>query len=562
MIHKMTVIVVSSLIALCLIASCCASDRASVPEPARDETVWLRPAIIPRPLDLIVHEDQQRYLVSTDTVIHSCKDFLSEAHYLAEFLLASTGLDLEVREGTSDTGICFSLADDQELGKEGYRLEVSDTLIQIAATRSAGAFYAVQTLIQSLPVEVFEQKKQAGVTWDIPAMTVVDKPRFSWRCFMLDEARYFKGMKVVKSLLDQMAIHKMNVFHWHLTDDQGWRVEIKKYPRLTEVGSKRKDSQVGFWNSEKRSGQAHSGFYTQEQIKEIVAYAGERHITIVPEIEMPGHASAAAAAYPELSTQRVPVEVATVFGKHYVAFNPADENVYRILSDILDEIADLFPSEVIHIGGDEVRFDHWKQSDDVKQLMEREGFKTVADVQIYFTNRMSRIIEAKGRRMMGWNEILGDDLHGFLKGQTRDKASLSSNALVHFWKGNSDLATRAIRAGHDVVNSWHSYTYLDYTYKQIPLSKAYNFDPVFKGLEPQYHDKIKGFGCHMWGEWIPKVAHMEWQVYPRLSAYAEVGWTALDRKDYDDFKGRMTFQVRRWDILGIGYAKEAMEIGK
>jgi len=455
MVHETTVIIFSSLIALCLIASCHASDRASVPEPARDETAWLRPAIIPRPLDLIVHEDQKRYPVSKKTVLHSCKDFLSEARYLAEFLLVPTGLDLEVREGTSDTGICFSLS-----------------------------------------------------------------------------------------------------------DDQGWRVEIKKYPRLTEVGSKRKDSQVGFWNSEKRSGQAHSGFYTQEQIKEIVAYAAERHITIVPEIEMPGHASAAAAAYPELSTQRVPVEVATVFGKHTVAFNPADENVYRILSDILDEIADLFPSEVIHIGGDEVRFDHWKQSDDVKQLMEREGFKTVADVQIYFTNRMSRIIEAKERRMMGWNEILGDDLHGFLKGQTRDKASLSSNALVHFWKGNSDLATRAIRAGHDVINSWHLYTYLDYTYKQIPLSKAYNFDPVFKGLEPQYHDKIKGFGCHMWGEWIPKVAHMEWQVYPRLSAYAEVGWTALDRKDYDDFKGRMTFQVRRWDILGIGYAKEAMEIGK
>jgi hexosaminidase len=445
----MTVNGVFSLITLSLVTSCC----ASVPRTARHETVTQRPAIIPRPLEMVVHEGQKRYLVSEHTVIHACKEFLREA-------------------------------------------------------------------------------------------------------------RYFKGMKVVKSLLDQMAIHKMNVFHWHLTDDQGWRVEIKKYPRLTEVGSQRKDSQIGFWNSPKRSGKPHAGFYTQGQIKEIVAYAAERHITMVPEIEMPGHASAAAAAYPELSTKRVPVEVATVFGKHTVSFNPADENVYRILSEILDEIAELFPSEVIHIGGDEVRFDHWKQSDEVKQLMEREGFKSVADVQIYFTNRMSRIIEAKGRRMMGWNEILGDDLHGFLKGQTRDKAFLSPNAIVHFWKGNADLATRAIRAGYAVVNSWHSYTYLDYSYKQIPLSKAYHFDPVFNGLESKYHDKIKGLGCQMWGEWIPKAVHMEWQVYPRLSAYAEVGWTARERKDYEDFQGRMKSQARRWDIQGVGYAKEAMEIEK
>jgi len=517
------------------------------------------PAIIPRPLELTVHPGREGYRLTESTGIFSCEAFLAEAKYLSTYLRAPTGLNLKVVERSADEGICFTRTSDRELGEEGYRLAVSATAVRVEACEPAGAFYAVQSLIQSLPVQVVHKTTQDGVTWEVPAMTVVDKPRFSWRSFMLDEARYFKGVEVVKSLLDQMALHKMNVFHWHLTDDQGWRVEIKKYPKLTAVGSKRSDSQIGFWGSPKRSGQPHAGFYTQEQIKELVAYASARHITVVPEIEMPGHASAAVAAYPELSTRRKPIEVATVFGKHPVTFHPADEAVYAALSEILDEIVALFPSQVIHIGGDEVRFDHWRRSVEIKKLMKREGLATVADVQIYFTNRMSRIIEAKGRRMMGWNEILGDDLHGFLKGETRSKASLSAHAIVHFWKGDAALATRAIRAGHDVVNSWHAHTYLDYTYKQIPLSKAYEFDPMFDGLEPEYRDKVKGLGCHMWGEWIPEAAHMEWQVYPRLSAYAEVGWTAVERKDYDSFRRRLRTQAARWDVLGIGYAKEVVD---
>lgn len=504
-------------------------------------------SLIPLPRELTEVPNSQFRMLESTSIIYSDEAGRRSAEVLAANLRTATRLPLPVKSGEQDKNTIYLTLDTSldKLGKEGYELESGATGVVIRAPEVAGLFYGSMTLRQLLPL-----KGDAIV----PGVRISDAPRFEWRAFMLDEARYFKGEEVVKSLLDQMAAFKLNIFHWHLVDDQGWRIEIKKYPKLTEIGSKRKETQVGGWKSTTYDGTPHGGFYTQEQIRDIVAYAADRQITIVPEIEMPGHASAAIAAYPELGTTREAIEVPTKFGKHYHCFNAADEKVYQMLNDILDEVVELFPSEVIHIGGDEVRFDHWKASEEITALMQREGLKTPADVQIYFTNRISRDIENKRRRMMGWNEILGDDLHGFLKGgQTRSAASLSPKAIIHFWKGNPKLAERAVRNGHDVINSWDRFTYLDYSYKALSLQKAYNFDPIFKGLDPKYHAQIKGTGCQMWGEWIPTVKDMERQIYPRIAACAEVGWTDIARKNYADFTNRMEDQYKRWDELGIGY---------
>jgi hexosaminidase len=319
---------------------------------------------------------------------------------------------------------------------------------------------------------------------------------------------------------------------------------------------------VGGANSEKRSGQPHGGFYTQAQIAEIVRYAAERHITIVPEIEMPGHASAAIAAYPEIGTLGRKIEVAVVFGKLPDTYNVADPRVHRFLQNVLTEVMALFPSDVIHIGGDEVRFDHWLESPMVADLMKREGLSGPAQLQLYFTNLMSQFIEGRGRRMMGWNEILGDDLHGFIrksggKELVEDSGGrrLAPGAIVHFWKGSLELAERAVREGHDIVNSLHSETYLDYDYESIPLERAYSFEPVPSGLEERFHSKVIGMGCQMWSEWTPHRERVEFQTFPRLAAYAEVAWTSRSLRNFEDFKRRLFTHRRRWDAAGIGYAK-------
>ncbi len=495
------------------------------------------------PLPLRVTKLEGSFVLDAKTqVIYTDGRAKQSAEMLAQALRPATGYLLPVKTGeVGPNAIVLRIkGSDQSLGKEGYAMTIGTNGIVIRAPETTGLFYGWQSLLQLLPPEIVAKKKVDGVVWFVPAMDIMDKPRFAWRAFLLDSARHFRKVDTVKGLIRQMAHLKMNVFHWHLTDDQGWRIEIKKYPMLIEVGSKR---------------EGHEGYYTQEQIKEIVQYASDRHITIIPEIEMPGHASAAVASYPELGTKHEQIEVPTRWGKLPSCFNPADEDVYRILSDILDEVAELFPGEVIHIGGDEVRFDHWKQSNEVKSLMKREGLKTLADVQLYFTNRISWLIKQKERRMMGWNDIMGDDLHGFLKdGQTAKAGTLSPDTIVHFWKGDQVLAEKAIKTGHDVVNSWHSFTYLDYSYKSIPLKKAYDFDPIFKGLDPKYHNKIKGLGCQMWGEHIPTIARLEHQVYPRLAAYAEVGWTQPEQKSFPDFSKRLSIQFRRWDLEGIRYA--------
>ena len=512
--------------------------------------------IIPQPSKVEVKPGS--FTLTAETVILAPSSLSNEATALRDLIAPATGIKLAIQKDKA-SGPQIMLALDpslKDLGKEGYRLQAVPKGVVIKSSTPAGVYYGIQSLLQMLPPEIVSDQK-ADANWSVPCVTITDEPRFSWRAFMLDEGRHFKGEMEVKKLLDQMAALKMNVFHWHLTDDQGWRIEIKKYPKLTTVGSKRSDTQTGGWDSPSRSGEPHEGFYTQEQIKDIVAYAKARHITIVPEIGMPGHACAAIASYPELGTTKKQIEVMTVFGKALDTYDPSSEIVYTMLSDILDEVIALFPSQIIHIGGDEVRFTQWQESESVKKLMEEQKLATMADVQLYFTNRMAGIVQAKGRNIMGWNEILGDDLHGFLKdGQTAKAAKLDKDTVVHFWKGSPQLAKRAIKDGHTIVNSLHSSTYLDYGYGSISMQKAYDFNPILDGLTPEEEGRIIGLGCQMWSEWIPTVASMENQIYPRLAAYAEVGWTQLENKNFGSFKQRMKAQLERWDLQGIGYAKD------
>lgn len=477
----------------------------------------------------------------------------NEANLLSEVLEKGFGIQQEINAEGNEILLEIDADLKEQLGKEGYMLFISQNEISIKGATSTGVFYGIQSLRQLLPAD-FEYNAACDQI-EIPVLKITDRPRFPWRAFMLDESRHFKGAQEVKELLDQMALLKMNTFHWHLTDDQGWRIEIKKYPRLTEIGSKRRDTQKSR-KSEERIGIPHEGFYTQEEIKEIIAYAKKRHITIVPEIEMPGHAMAAVAAYPWLGSLGTTTEVPVVFGKMDDSFNIADPEVVQFLKNVLDEVMALFPGEVIHIGGDEVNYEPWKNSESIKAFMEKEGLKSPVDLQIYFTNQISNYIDEAGKRMMGWNEIMGADIHeehGEDIGEVEQK--LAESAIVHFWKGDLNLINSAVQEGYDVVNSNHWDTYLDYTYERTPLSKSYAFDPVPEGLDSKYHSRILGTGTQMWSEWIPTVPQMERQIFPRLAAYAEVGWTTKKNKSFNRFQNSLEKLQERWTFEGINFYK-------
>ena len=535
--------------------------------------------IIPKPAEITVFHGKPAQLTPASAIITATQDkaFLNRARQLQQMLGEGTGLPLPLKTPgeAPENAACIIIKKDPALaakGEEAYSIQSSPRGIILSAAHAKGIFYAGQSLIQMMPV-IFHDRKadKSAVQWNISGapFNMVDYPRFSWRALMIDEARHFFGEKAIKQIIDQMALLKMNILHWHLTDDVGWRIEIKKYPRLTTIGSRRRESETGTWNSGKSDGTPHEGFYTQEQIRDIVQYAARRNITIVPEIEMPGHASAAAAAYPFLSLKS-PREMPTTFIVN-TAFDPTSEKTYAFLSDVLDEVVALFPSRIIHIGGDEVRYaQQWKDVPEIEAFMKKNNMKSYADVQMYFTNRMSGIIAKKGRRMMGWNEIYGHDVNGDGGGKAGTK--LDTNAVIHFWKGNTDLAKNAIKDGHEVINSLHSSTYLDYSYGRISLQKAYGFEPIFPGLEEQYHSRVKGLGTQVWTEWIANTERLHHQAFPRACAFAEVGWTPAGKKDFPDLQpskiwsaftalpfkpSKYTFVMPHWITI-----TKAMPIGK
>lgn len=515
-------------------------------------------SMIPKPAKLSLGEFS--FAFNEGTTIYAPLDQQQVAvNFLVNTIESTTGNQPKVIAGES-ADVLFKAVEGLE--PEAYRLQVMSDQIVISASGAAGYLYGVQSLQQLLTNDTSESNPEVN-KWLVPSVDIEDAPRFKWRAYMLDESRYFHGEAFVKQILDQMALLKMNVFHWHLIDDAGWRVEIKKYPLLTEVGAFRKDTEIGTWGSGKTSGEPHGGFYTQEQIKAIVAYAAERNIAVVPEFEMPGHSSAAIAAYTWLGTAGEDIDVPVTFGRHYDNYDVTKIEVEQFVKDVLLELFELFPSKVIHIGGDEVGYKVWEDSKHVQEYMEANGINTPADLQIAFTNKISKFIEEHGRRMMGWNEIMGVNIHEGFEEKKDDKdaeTALAKNVVVHFWKGDLELATDAAKKGYDIVNSLHSNTYLDYNYKSISLEKAYNFNPIPEGLEAQYHKNILGTGCQMWSEWTPTNKDVERQTFPRIAAYAEVGWTPLEQKDYESFKAALKKLQSHWDSLGINYFKDYEQV--
>jgi hexosaminidase len=516
--------------------------------------------LIPYPKELI--SGQGFFSINPGTKIISSPESNQTAVVLQNGLKKLMGIELKLT-GTGVIGkgnIRFTL--DGSYAKEQYTLGVSEGGIQVTASNNTGWFYGVQSLFQLLPSLPGIQDSLSAIK--IPEVLINDAPRFPWREFMLDEARFFRGKEQVKMLLDEMALLKMNVFHWHLVDDQGWRIEIKKYPLLTEVGSKRASSRVdcercgqtGEPHGGIQSGEPHGGFYTHEETKEIVRYAKERHITIVPEIEMPGHSSAAIASYPWLGTTGEKIQVPVQCGVLDNVYDISNPKVYKFLTDVLDEVMELFPSEVIHIGGDEVRYGQWQKSESINSFMKENKLSSYAGLQVFFTNRISHYIESKGRKMMGWNEILGKNIHTYQSEQEfRPSRQLAQGTIVHYWTGNLDLAIEAAGNGYEVVNSLMNDTYISLDYGKLPLSKAYAFEPVPEGLAPDLHNKVIGMGCELWGEHLSTHGHMQYMTFPRIAAYAEVGWSEKENKDYKRFLQSLEKIREHWEETGICYAR-------
>lgn len=509
-------------------------------------------SIIPRPNKIVINKGE--FAMSSAKAVRYSEGLAFEAGHLQMVLKEKTGLDIPLQAGKAGKqGISLSIDGSltKKLGREGYILNATNSGVEISAATATGVFYGIQSLLQGV------QKGPNGFV--LPSMIIEDKPRFSWRAFMLDEARHFKGKEEVKLLLDEMARLRMNTFHWHLTDDQGWRIEIMKYPLLTKIGSTRKSTQVGEkkWASNKQSGEPHSGFYTQDEIKEIVAYAAERHINVVPEIEMPGHATAAVASYPWLGVSNKKIEVPASLGRSTHIYDVTSPKVNEFIRDVLQEVFALFPSKIIHIGGDEVAYDAWMESAHVNDYMKKNGIKTYADLQVNFTNNISKYIEQNGRQMMGWNEIMGINIHHDFEEKKDDEnaqTALAKDVVVQFWKGDVKLITDAAMAGYRLVNSHSSHTYLDYPYTNISLQKAYSFDPIPADLKPEYHKQIIGTGCQMWSEWIPTRGEMHYQVFPRIAAFAETGWTNPESKNYQHFRTSLLPLLKDWEARGIYFA--------
>ena len=452
------------------------------------------------------------------------------------------------------------------LGAEGYELTVTPTSATIRATEEAGLFYGAVTLAQLLPPEVFARSTASGVKWSLPCVQIEDQPRFKWRGMMLDVGRHFFKIEDIKPLLDAMALHKLNTFHWHLTDDQGWRIEIKKYPKLTEVGAWR-DSSPPYGNRNSDDGQRHGGFYTQDEIREIVAYAAVRHITVVPEIEMPGHASAAIASYPQLGNDDMPgfaPKVMTRWGVHPYIFAPKEET-FRFLEDVLTEVCELFPSKFIHIGGDEAPKTQWKKSKFAQDVMQREGLKNEEELQSWFVRRIGKFLESKNRRLIGWDEI--------------QEGGLPKTATMMVWR-DSKWAEHALSLGNDVVMATTSHTYLDYSQAPaatelakgvefetiggfLPLSKVYSYNPTFVAKTPAQEKQILGTQGQLWGEYFKSIRKVEYMAFPRLTALAEVAWTPQAARNYDDFLRRLATHNQRLDQLGISHRVDtAVKLGE
>jgi hexosaminidase len=521
-------------------------------------------AIIPEPVSLKTTSGQ--FLLPQNIVIETTSEqqLKQPIQVLQDRLSKAAGRKVTVANNSPNASIKLELnkTPDNSIGNEGYKLSVTPKNIVIKANKPAGLFYGVQTLLQLLPKEIESATLVNNVQWTVPAVEITDYPRFGWRGLMFDVSRHFFTKKEVMQFIDDMVRYKYNLLHMHLTDDEGWRIEIKSLPKLTEVGAWNV-KKVGYFGTfstptpdEPRN---YGGFYTQEDIKEIVAYAKERFVDILPEVDVPGHSLAAIAAYPELACSAGTGEPPAVssgqsikdWSKHEALVDdnlcPSNEKVYEFLDKVITELAQLFPFEYIHMGGDETFKTFWEKSDEVKALMKKENLKTMEEVQSYFTKRVEKIVLSKGKKFMGWDEIL--------------EGGISPNAAVMSWRGMKG-GIEAAKAGHEVVMSPTTYAYLDYMqadpiiepriYASLRLNKAYEFEPLPEGVDPKY---IKGGQANLWTEQIYNYRTVQYMVWPRGLAIAESVWSPKEKKNWNDFFNRTEKHFERFDVAEKKYSR-------
>jgi hexosaminidase len=512
-----------------------------------------RVAVIPQPVK--VTERAGQFALTDKTVVWADAASAPIARQFARLVEPATGYTLRVRIGGAAPANSIAFHRDRrlakQLGPEGYTLDVRAGRIVARAPELAGLFYAIQTMRQLLPPEILRDAPVGGTAWTMPAVAIEDYPRFSWRGAHLDVGRHFMPKEFVKKYIDLLALHKMNTFHWHLTEDQGWRIEIKQYPKLTDIGAWRKETVVGRprrGEEPQYDGKRHGGFYTQEDAKEIVAYAKARFINVLPEIEMPGHAVAAIASYPELGVTGQPMEVAGRWGVFSDILN-AEPSTIQFMQNVLTEVLGIFPSRYIHIGGDEADKTKWKTDPRIQARIKELGLPNEDALQSWFIRQMDAFLTAHNRRLVGWDEIL--------------EGGLAENAVVMSWRGTAG-GIAAARAGHDVVMAPTSNTYLDYAQSKdpsepvgqsavLPLETVYAYEPMPADLEPKFASHVLGAQAQVWTEYMADPKAVEYMAFPRLTALAEVVWTPAARKDYADYLKRLDADAARLRALDVNF---------
>ncbi|MEP7277646.1 MAG: beta-N-acetylhexosaminidase [Bacteroidota bacterium] len=518
-------------------------------------------ALIPQPVTLKRLEG--RFILPATLVIESSPAAITVANYLGKKLHTATGYTISVKQGLSAAkgAIRLVIATGKIVNKEQYKLTAGPNGILISAPNPSGLFYGVQTLLQLLPAAIESPALVEKSSWTMPAVEIFDYPRFGWRGLMFDVSRHFFGKQEVKEFIDEMARYKFNLLHLHLTDDQGWRIEIKSLPKLTSVGAwnvKKTGTFGSFSDPAANEVRDNGGFFTQGDIRELVAYAKDRFIDILPEIDIPGHSLAAIASYPELSC--TPGTYTVNSGEKFMIWPPkghfyglvdntlcpANEKVYAFLDKVFTEVAALFPFGYIHMGGDETARNFWEKNEAVKDMMKRENLKNLDEVQSYFVKRVEKIIESKGKKMIGWDEILD--------------GGLAPNATVMSWRGIKG-GIEATRLGHEVVMSPTTFSYLDFmqgdaaleppVYATLRLKTAYEFNPVPDGVDEKL---VKGGQANLWTEQVYNMRHLQYMLWPRAFATAESVWSPADRKNWNDFSSRVEKHFERYNSAGIKYA--------
>jgi len=560
---------VSLLALICLITFSCTDANKNLVNVATDYQ------IIPKPASL--EFSKGRFVIDSNTKIVGDSGLEADGNYLANLLSIATGEVISYKTGNTSQGDIFLTLDDSIDEEEGYILEVAFDNIVISGKTPRGVFYGIQSLRQLLPASI-ESGPSDLSSLAIPSVIIKDNPRYEYRGMHLDVARHFYPVAFVKEFIDLIAMHKMNTFHWHLTEDQGWRIEIKKYPKLTEIGAWRNGTIIGHHpgtgNTEKRYG----GFYTQEQIKEVVAYATERHVTVIPEIELPGHSGAAIAAYPflscfpeentkvyndmgskkgkEIQANGTPKIVQETWGVMDDVFCAGNEETFTFLEDVLAEVIPLFPAKYIHIGGDECPKGNWEKCPNCQKRIKGLGLKDEHELQSYFIQRMEKFLNSKGKQIIGWDEIL--------------EGGLAPNATVMSWRG-TEGGIEAAKQKHDVIMTPGHSVYFDHYQDKdktneplaigglTTVKDVYDYEPTPEELTEEQQEYILGAQANVWSEYIPTTDYVEYMILPRMTALSEIVWSPKTSRDWDDFNNRLQHIVERYKSMGLNYAKHSID---